>query len=205
MAKNHGSTPVWTKEAREILAESKLDAKDAQAIVDLMALVSGHDHKEITAQVRRDQKTQKINATKKLLQSYAKLKASVDSGVYQAIDVIDDTEIQRLMEREESVKNQQVRSLAMQAATNRVLFLQINSSLEALKTICNADQDPRFRRQYDLLYQRYILHSPIEKILATLKIERSEFYRTQRDALQTLSVILFGATTATDFFPDHIR
>lgn len=200
---NKKSTPAWFNEAKKIMDESKLDEGDSKAILDLLVLVSENSQKAVTAQVQREQKQHKVKAAKTLLQNYPKLKMAVESGIARTVDVLDDTEIQRLMEREDSVKNQQVRSLALQAATNRVLLLQIDSALSALKTVCNEDQDPRFRRQYDVLYYRYIKQWSIDAILTMLSIERTTYYETLNHALHTFSVILFGATSAEDFFPDN--
>ncbi len=204
MEKEKLSAPEWYREARKILAQQdKVDEVNEQAILILMKLAANEERRNASARLRRKQKQEKVIAAKKLLLNYHKLQSAVESSVARVADVMDDTEIERLMMREDSIKNQQVRSLAIQAATTRVLFLQVTNALEEMKSICRADQNPRFRRQYDFLCAKYIQGHSTEQILSSFGIERSEFYRTQQEALQTFSVLLFGATTVSDFFPEY--
>lgn len=199
------AVPTWYEEARKILKnESNLDEASANAILQMVALAAESNRKSTLAQSQKTAQEKRVKAAKRLLESYHLLKASVRSGIESTADLLDDSEMQLLMQREESVKNQQVRSLAMQAATNRVLLAQIENALREMKTVCHSDRSPRFRRQFDVLYSRYIRGWAIEAICTEYGIERSYFFRTLNDATLTFSTLLFGATlpenpTTSDF------
>lgn len=187
------AVPTWYEEARRILKnESKLDEASANAILQMVALAAESNRKSTLTQSQKTAQEKRVKAAKRLLESYHLLKASVRSGIESTADLLDDSEMQLLMQREESVKNQQVRSLAMQAATNRVLLAQIENALREMKTVCHADRSPRFRRQFDVLYSRYIRGWKIEAICTELGIERTCYFQSIHEALQTFSLILFG-------------
>lgn len=209
------AVPTWYDEARKILKnESNLDEASANAILQMVALAAESNRKSTLAQSQKTAQEKRVKAAKRLLESYHLLKVSVRSGIESTADLLDDSEMQLLMQREESVKNQQVRSLAMQAATNRVLLAQIENALREMKTVCHADRSPRFRRQFDVLYSRYIRGWKIEAICTELGIEQAECYRAIRNATETFALILFGGVepdnqdkTDSDLYltPDEIE
>lgn len=183
------AVPSWYKEAQKLLRdESNLDEQSANAILHLVTLAQ----QSTLAQERRSTQEKRVKAAQRLLKNYHLLRASVRSGVTNTVDLIDESEMQLLMQREDSIKNQQVRSLAMQAATNRVLLAQIQNALREMKNVCHADRSPRFRRQYDVLYSRYIRGWAIEAICTELGIERTCYFQTLTEAMKTFSLILFG-------------
>lgn len=187
------AVPTWYEEARKILKnESNLDEASANAILQMVALAAESNRKTTLATAQKTAQEKRVKAAKRLLESYHLLKASVRSGIESTADLLDDSEMQLLMQREESVKNQQVRSLAMQAATNRVLLAQIENALREMKTVCHSDRSPRFRRQFDVLYSRYIRGWAIEAICTEYSIEKSEYYRCLQQATFTFSILLFG-------------
>lgn len=174
-------------------------SKDTTTSVLNLLLAAARTQQNKTALLRMEEHKNRITATKELMKNYHQLKAAVSSGISRTLDVMDDTEIQRLMEREESVRNQQVRSLALQHSANKVLFLRLNAALDEMKTICEADSNPRIKRQYGILYSRYIHRVSVEGILELYNIEQTEFFRTQKAGFETLAVLLFGANGPSDF------
>lgn len=187
------------EETLQLLTKETGWSKDTANSVLHLLLSAAAEQEAKTDQLRREEHKSRIAAAKELMQNYHQLKAAVSSGISRALDVIDDTEIQRLMEREESVRNQQVRSLALQNSANKILFLRLNAALDEMKIICEADSNPRVRRQYGVLYSRYVHRVSIEGILELYNIERTEFFRNLKAAFETLAVLLFGANSITDF------
>lgn len=114
--------------------------------------------------------------------------------------LLEDNEYQRLMELEESVKNQRLRSTAMLTAGNQVLWARLNAALDCFKELCATDPSPRVQRQYQLIYERYIAvpEKPVEDVLELLGIERTRYFTGISEATRTICVILFGAESAAD-------
>ena len=105
------------------------------------------------------------------------------------------------MQAEESLQNQKVLSVALIAAANRVLWARVNAALECLKELCLSADSPRVSRGYEVLFQRYAApnEKSTEQVMAELHIEKSEYYRVFKTAVDTLSVLLFGAGNTEDF------
>lgn len=176
---------------RIITEQGEISDKTAEAILrGAMSVL-----KDEQSRYNRSADEQRFTAAKKLLEHYNELRISISSSVSNTIDVIDDSDIERLMQREDSIKNLQVRSLAMQVAKNRVMFLNINSALDEMRTVCQNDRSPRFRRQYDVLYSRYVRGWAPEAICTELHIERTTYFRTIEEAIDTFATILFGTSS----------
>ena len=141
-----------------------------------------------------------IAYTKYLLKNYRLLKSAVDARITSTVQMLDDAQMQMLMEREESVKNQQVRSIAMISAKDRVLFAQLESALEQMRLICEASKNPREQRQYKILVSRYIHGLSLNRTLDLYGIEKSEYFRCPTNAVEKLSVIMFGAERGNNFY-----
>lgn len=125
----------------------------------VLALVIGASEKKacmIASKSRTAQKNMAVTATEKLLRNYRKLKWSIQCGTEHEIKLLDDGEYQRLMEREESIGNQNLRSTAMLTAGNRVLWARLNTALDCFQEFCKNDPRPRVQRQYSMVYRRYI-------------------------------------------------
>ena len=168
----------------------------------VLALVIGASEKKacmIASKSRTAQKNMAVTATEKLLRNYRKLKWSIQCGTEHAIKLLDDGEYQRLMEREESIGNQNLRS--MLTAGNRVLWARLNTALDCFQEFCKNDPRPRVQRQYSMVYRRYIAvpELDVDSIVELANIDRSLFYRDIREATQTISVILFGADNFRGF------
>lgn len=192
----------FLENARMLADSAGWTEKQAQEILRIMVNTASQETKLTFVEREHARKNVKVEMTRHLLKNYRRLKDSIENAVDNTLQLIDDTEYQRLMEREESVQNQQVRSLAIQTAANRVLWVRLNTALDSFKVICERDSDARIRRQYTLIYEHYLCEEkkPIEQILSSNHIEKSAFYSCLNDGLKTLSLILFGAENVTDFF-----
>lgn len=140
----------------------------------------------------------KVIAVRKILRDYNRIRESIDCAVTSTVDVLDNTEIQRLMQREESVKNQQVRALALQIGKSSVLLAQIDAALNKLKRISSASGKPAQKRQYGLIYYKYIAGYGTQEILEMFHIERTVYYENLRAAEETLALMMFGADSAQE-------
>lgn len=140
----------------------------------------------------------KVIAVRKILRDYNRIRESIDCAVTSTVDVLDNTEIQRLMQREESVKNQQVRALALQTGKSSVLLAQIDAALNKLKRISSASGKPAQKRQYGLIYYKYIAGYGTQEILEMFHIERTVYYENLRAAEETLALMMFGADSAQE-------
>lgn len=171
----------------------------AEAVLKLMTAVASQQA-DITAQqkniARRDAK---ILATRELLKNYHKIKASVKSAVVSTEQVLEENEFQRLMEQENSMRDQQIRSVAVATARSKALLAQIDSALESFKEICSHDSNPRCHREYPILYLYYIHKLPVDNICERLNISRMTFFRGLEDAIKEFSIILPLEATVEDF------
>lgn len=154
----------------------------------------------VSEQRQRVKKHEKLDATRNLLKNYRWLKWSIECGTEHTLKLLEDNEYQRLMELEESVKNQRLRSTAMLTAGNQVLWARLNAALDCFKELCATDPSPRVQRQYQLIYERYIAvpEKPVEDVLELLGIERTRYFTGISEATRTICVILFGAESAAD-------
>ena len=91
--------------------------------------------------------------------------------------------------------------MALIAAANRVLWARVNAALDCFKGISDNAKTDREKRQYSLIYKRYIAphEYPVGEIAASLRIEQAEYYRGINSALENLSILLFGLGNAEEF------
>lgn len=187
------------KEIGSVLAQELGCSEDvAQKVLSIMFDYSAQT---AIAEIKRQEAAKtnaKIMSVRKILRNYNRIKESVDCAVDCAVDLLDDTEIQRLMQREENVKNQQVLALALQAGKSRVLLAQVDAALATLKRISEASHHPGQQRQYALICKKYIEQIPIQNILEEFHIERTVYYENVRAAESALAILIFGADTAKE-------
>lgn len=179
-----------------VAKDSGYTPETAEAVLKLMTAVASQQA-DITAQqkniARRDAK---ILATRELLKNYHKIEASVKSAVVSTEQVLQENEFRRLMEQENSMRDKQIRSVAVATARSKALLAQIDSALESFKEICSHDSNPRCRREYPILYLYYIHKLPVDNICERLNISRMTFFRGLEDAVREFSVILPLEATA---------
>ena len=176
-------------------------AEQAESVVELVVRAAEKKAHAVTEKKYQDMKNAKYLATKRLLQNYRRLREAINLGTEHALKLLEDTEYQRLMEGEESLQNQRVQSVAFAAAGNRVIWSWVNTALDCLKGISDNAKTDREKRQYSLIYKRYIdpHEYPVGEIAASLHIEQAEYYRGINSALESLSILLFGLGNAEDF------
>lgn len=175
--------------------------EQSKSVLELLAGFTAKKAGQETEKERVQRKYAKVDATKNLLKNYRRLKLSIECGTEHTLMLLADAEYQRLMEMEESVQNQRLRSTALWTSGNWVLWARLNAALECFKEMCEHDPSPRVQRQYTLIFEKFIAEPErsVEDILEKLCIEQAEMYRGLRDAAYTLSVILFGADSQEDF------
>ncbi|MEH2933512.1 hypothetical protein [Acutalibacter sp. JLR.KK004] len=176
-------------------------AEQAESVVELVVRAAEKKAHAVTEKKYQDMKNAKYLATKRLLQNYRRLREAINLGTEHALKLLEDTEYQRLMEGEESLQNQRVQSVAFAAAGNRVIWSWVNTALDCLKGISDNAKTDREKRQYSLIYKRYIAphEYPVGEIAASLRIEQAEYYRGINSALENLSILLFGLGNAEEF------
>lgn len=171
----------------------------AESLIKLMTTVASQQADIVTQRHNRAQRDAKILATRELLKNYHRIQASVQSAIISTDQIVDENNIERLMEKEESMKNQQIRALAIQTARSKALLTQINSALDSFKEICAKDSNPGIQRQYCLIRARYIDQLPVASIMELYSISKGYLFKMLSEAIATLSVILFGTTAIEDF------
>lgn len=191
--------------AQELASTSGWSEPQARAVISLLQQAAAKQMESEAVSTAAKIRKAKSLATRKLMEKYRVLKLSIEAGTESAINLLDDTEIQRLMDREESARTQQVTSVALQAAGNRVLWLRLNAALEELKEICSKNSNPKIRRAYPLLYERYIAAEEKNgiEIAALYHIEERTLYDGIQEGIILLSQILFGMSSAEDFVATH--
>lgn len=82
-----------------------------------------------------------------------------------------------------------------------MLWAQLNTALDCFREYCEAAASQQTRRQYRLVYERYLApkEKPVQDIVELLHIERAHFFRGIQEAACTLSVMLFGSHSQEDF------
>lgn len=181
-----------------LVRETGWSAETTENVVGLLMQASGEKAASVVEEKRREEKNAKYLVTKKLLKNYRLMRKSIESGTEHTLKLLEDAEFQRLMELEESVRNQDLRSVALQTAANKVLWARVNAALDCFKETCKNASAKRIQRQYDLIFMRYLSPQkcPIAKILSKHHIEQAEYFRNIKEAI---SVLLFGAENAEDF------
>ena len=176
-------------------------AGQAESVVELVVRAAEKKANAVAEKKYQDMKNAKYLATKKLLQNYRRLREAVHLGTEQALVLLKDTEYQRLMQAEDSVQNQQVQSVALIAAANRVLWARVNAALDCFKEICGQASRSREKRACEVIERLYVkgLECPVETVILRCHIERAEFYKCVKYATETLSVLLFGVGNTEDF------
>ncbi len=194
MRKKYDLTKQMEEVARNIAATSNWSEEQVQTALKLLL-------DESIRQISSTITGQRITQTRELLKCYRVIKKSIGDGFQYSLNLLNETKYQRLMQREESIKNQQVHSVAVQIAANEVLWVRLNTALNCLKEICNQSTVPSVHRQYDLIYDRYLADKeiPLETILGKYHIERTAFYKDVGNGINTLALILFGAASVSDF------
>lgn len=156
--------------------------------------------KEIAVQHCKAERLSRLEDTRNLLKNYRRLKWSIQCGTEHTLKLLEDSEYQRLMEKEESIRNQNLTSVALLTAGNRELWTQLNAALDCFKAMCESDPSPRVQRQYQLIYKHFLADTvlSVDDILELTSMDRSLFYKSIREATRTICVILFGAESAAD-------
>ena len=187
--------------AKELALITGWTPQQAEKVLALVAGFSKKKAETVAKEQRKNQKNSRIIATKKLLKNYRNLKISLKCGMEHNLKLLEDYEYQRLMEKEESVRNQKLTSMALLTASNQVLWARLNSALDCFKEMCKNETSPSAQRGYKLIYARYLCDTPISisAIEERFAIEHSTFYKNLNRAVATLSVILFGSESAEDF------
>ncbi len=126
-------------------------AGQAESVVELVVRAAEKKANAVAEKKYQDMKNAKYLATKKLLQNYRRLREAVHLGTEQALVLLKDTEYQRLMQAEDSVQNQQVQSVALIAAANRVLWARVNAALDCFKEICGQASRSREKRACEVI------------------------------------------------------
>jgi len=182
---------------KELASITGWTPNQAEKVLELIA----QQTKNAAQKQHEIQKSAKVLATKKLLKNYRSLKVSIESGTRHTMKLLADREYQSLMEKEESAANQKMSATALLTASNRVLWIRLNTALDCFKEMCKADRSPVIQRGYPLIYARYLCENRLstEAILERFAIERSQYYLSKSQAISSLSVILFGADSAEDF------
>lgn len=174
--------------------------EQAGRVLAVLLNVSEKNACAVTEQHKKAERTAKLEDTKNLLKNYRKLKWSIECGTEHTLKLLADNEYQRLMEMEESVQNQRLRSTVLLTAGNQVLWARLNTALDCFKELCANDPRPRVQRQYQLIYKHYMSSTvmSVDDILELTNMDRSLFYKDIREATRTICVILFGAESAAD-------
>lgn len=170
------------KKTREILAEKcGFTDNQSESFFKLLGIYYEYALEQARNELKQEEtelREKQIKAAKKLLKNYREIEAAVSSGVDHTVFVLDDTEIERLMVREDNSKNETARHKAMAAAANRVLFLRINTALKELKNFSEHSSNPVERRYYDVLHQRYVLNWTSDATCAYFgNISKTHYYK----------------------------
>lgn len=191
----------FQKTASELADITGWTCQQSEKVLTLLTGITRRQAKVTVRQQRAAQRNAKTSTARKLLENYRALKVSVACGTEHTLRILEDAEYLRLMQVEESLQNQSLRSLAELTAGNRVLWTQLNTALDCYKKMCEHDTKPQIRRGYPLIYARYLAEDKMsmEDILDKFAIEKSQYYLCLNEAYATLGVILFGSGCAEDF------
>lgn len=176
--------------------------EQTEKVLELISAASEQKAALRAAESRDSLIKSRVDATRFLLKKYRAIRWSIETGTEHTLKLLEEKEFQRLMELEESVENQRLRSAALMTASNKVLWAQLNAALDCFRDFCENDPSIQTRRQYRMIYERYLApqEKSVQAIVELLHIERGHFFRGVRQATGTLSVMLFGSRCVEDFF-----
>ena len=191
----------FTETISALSAATGWTTEQTEDVLELVLAAAEKKTRLTAAQYRDKVKQARVEATKLLLKNYRQLKWSIEAGTENTLAMLEDKKFQRLMELEESVENQNLRSTALLTASNKVLWAQLNTALDCFREYCEAAASQQTRRQYRLVYERYLApkEKPVQDIVELLHIERAHFFRGIQEAACTLSVMLFGSHSPEAF------
>ena len=176
--------------------------EQTEKVLELISAASEQKAALRAAESRDSLAAFRIDATRFLLKKYRAIKWSIETGTEHTLKLLEEKEFQRLMELEESVENQRLRSTALLTASNKVMWAQLNTALDCFREFCENDPSIQTRRQYRMIYERYLApqEKSVQDIVELLHIERAHFFRGVQSAVWTLSIMLFGSRSVEDFF-----
>lgn len=185
-----------------LAAASGWPVEQTEKVLELISAASEQKAALRAAESRDSLIKSRVDATRFLLKKYRAIRWSIETGTEHTLKLLEEKEFQRLMELEESVENQRLRSTALLTASNKVLWAQLNAALDCFREFCENDPSIQTRRQYRMIYERYLApqEKSVQDIVELLHIERAHFFRGVQAAVGTLSVMLFGSRSVEDFF-----
>lgn len=185
-----------------LAATSGWPVEQTEKVLELISAASEQKAALRAAESRDSLIKSRVDATRFLLKKYRAIRWSIETGTEHTLKLLEEKEFQRLMELEESVENQRLRSTALLTASNKVLWAQLNAALDCFREFCENDPSIQTRRQYRMIYERYLApqEKSVQDIVELLHIERAHFFRGVQAAVGTLSVMLFGSRSVEDFF-----
>ena len=123
----------FTETISALSAATGWTTEQTEDVLELVLAAAEKKTRLTAAQYRDKVKQARVEATKLLLKNYRQLKWSIEAGTENTLAMLEDKKFQRLMELEESVENQNLRSTALLTASNKVLWAQLNTALDCFR------------------------------------------------------------------------
>jgi len=135
-----------------------------------------------------------LRNTELLLQNYRKFKLHIEESIFD-IETAKGNFISILDEVDDEQDNDiYIDSIKKSVARTSIIISHINHMLDVFGAYCNNDPRIEIKRQIKVIQMLYVNdeHNDIESVAETLNISRTSVFNSKRDAIQTLSSLLFG-------------
>jgi hypothetical protein len=143
---------------------------------------------------RREQKNTRLWNTRMLLRHYNQLKQYCENAVYDRDSAIkSQTAIEILESLGNCGKDMYIDSIKSSVVKTKTIMAHVDAMLKIYKIYCEESGKPEDIRKYRILYSTYFEKCGMEAICRNEKIDRSTYFRDNRNSTEMLSALIFGA------------
>lgn len=145
-------------------------------------------HAEQRESDEKKAKDKRLRNTKLLLQNYRSFQRYAERFEKNAVKDWEGIDVEELLVFGEDL----VKSIRQTSQRTLVMVQHIDLALETLKFLYSLEKHPGTRRQYDILYARFVEGALIREIAEENEINNRNVYKAIDAATERLSIILFG-------------
>lgn len=142
---------------------------------------------------QREQKNMRLWNTRMLLRHYNSLKKYCENAVYdRQTAAVSESPVEILETLGNCSKETYIESIKSSVQRTRVIMTHVEAMLQIYKIFCDSSDRLEDKRRYRILTATYFDGIKIEDICIVEKIDRSTYYRDNRETTEMLSALIFG-------------
>lgn len=156
--------------------------------IDLITSTVIEIHEKQKETTEKKEKDKRLRNTKLLLQNYRSFKKYAEKTESETVGELEEVNVMELL----IVGEDLVKSIKQTTQRTLVMVRHIDQALATLEYFYSTEKDFRTRRQFDILYARFVKGALIKEIAEENEIDDRNVYRAIDAAVERLTVILFG-------------